>query len=699
MLKKPLLYKYCILFILLLALVGCEEDEMGVYSLENYQSGWKGNVGISDTYDPGGDFWTIMTSGSDPECAALNRSRRYRNHEVVIQTIIPVPGDSRKHWDQFDLVFFYGHHNTIVPPHPHDTFSYSNYVGGSWVSNSGYLDLIGWGHTTPYDYYPTRPITNANSYPGAVTYLYNQYTSSLLGGNYDYGGGTRSWHEHWNDPVQSFNYGELGDIDLEWLILYGCQAVITANEDGSYNPLAYRCFMPVSGKYHIIMGHYISYYTYQMEPLASFAYDLLAKVPIQQAYFDTDPDNNTSAIAAEKSPFPGWAASVMENDRWRDPMEDNEDACTFTQRWIVPAGWVASHRAAAPVAAAPAAAVAQNMEQAPPQTESLDLKKIEIKSPEVRKLLKADTINVRNPKTYYLPTGALPDLKTETPKDGVCKEQLETMARKLPGFQKGKIKSSAGIYTIEGKEAAGWISRHSGSFKLTRTAGAKIAATQLSESDALRKALHYVAAQQWVGLSEGEEMDVIFVSVVKNALTVSGDAARRAGKKEKDDGGEDTAKFKLVEEFKSHYYVGFGRRYNGVPVIGSRLVVRMDAVGEPVMVTKNWRKIAGLETARKQTETTARSVEDIKALLIKDPVFRQKFKPEGDKKDTGYSAADIKIVNLQCGYMEAPVNYKQDAFVLGAVVGFKVGKTGEGYSQLVIPLRDVDKGKSLWGKR
>jgi hypothetical protein len=120
------------------------------------------------------------------------------------------------------------------------------------------LDDIGWGHLTPYDYYPTRPIANADVHPAAVTYLYNEYTSSLLGGSYDYDGGNRPWQQRWNDPIQYFSYGELGDLDLEWLILHGCQAVITANEDGTYNNLAVRCFCPVSGRYHI-MGHYISY--------------------------------------------------------------------------------------------------------------------------------------------------------------------------------------------------------------------------------------------------------------------------------------------------------------------------------------------------------------------------------------------------------------------------------------------------------
>jgi hypothetical protein len=269
-------------------------------------------------------------------------SHRLHNNEVHIQTVIPISGDSYKSWDQYDLVFFYGHNNTIVPPHPHHWFGYYNYVAGSWVYDSGYLDTIGWGHTTNYDYWATRPINNANVHPGSVTYLYHQYTSSLIGDVYDYSGGNLPWRRHWNDPLQYETYDKLGELDLEWLILHGCQAVITASEDGTYNSLALNAFAPVHGRWHIILGHYKSYYTSQLTPLVSFANDLLAFVPIQTAYFDTDPDNNSSAIAAETMPF-SWAGSTMENDEWANAMSDYPGTNLFSQRWIIPLGTLASH--------------------------------------------------------------------------------------------------------------------------------------------------------------------------------------------------------------------------------------------------------------------------------------------------------------------------------------------------------------------
>jgi hypothetical protein len=344
LLKKTSLRTLYMLFICLLCgCTKCTERELGVYTLCSYENGWKGNVCVNSAYDPYCDFWNIMTSGSGSPYADTDNSQQFLNSEVNIQSVIPIPGDGIKSWDEFDLVFFYGHNNTIVPPHPHDSFGYYNYEGGVWVHKSGFLDEILWGDTTNYDYYAIRPIDYADQYPGALTYLYYEYTSSLLGGLYDYGGGGHHWRLHWNDPLEYLVYGQLGDIDLEWLILHGCQAVITANMDGSYNSLGLSCFHWVQGKFHIVMGHYKSYYCSQMQPLASFAYDLMDSVPIQTAYFDTDPDWNTSAIAAEKFPFEGWANSTMVNDKWDAAVDDYEDTSIFTQRWIVSLGIISSH--------------------------------------------------------------------------------------------------------------------------------------------------------------------------------------------------------------------------------------------------------------------------------------------------------------------------------------------------------------------
>ncbi len=341
-------------FLLLLSIVfmsmlfsGCpceSERELGVYSLYSYEDSWKGYVGVSSAFDPYEDFWNVMNGGSGAPYADDEDSKRYKNEQVNILSVLPIPGDTIKGWDDFDLVFFYGHNNMIVPPHPHDLFGYYTYNGTTWTYNTGYLDDIGWGYTTPYDYYTYPGVTTGNTHPGSVTYLYYKYTSCLLGGLYHYGQGTgHQWRLHWDDPVQTTVYEQLGNKDLEWLILHGCQAVITADEYGVYNSMGLQCFHWTQGSFHIVLGHYISYYTYMLEPLAGFAYDLLDTVPVQEAYFDVDPDNNSSAIAAEPNPFPGWPNSTMSTDNWINPLSDNKDASIFTQRWITPVGGLGSH--------------------------------------------------------------------------------------------------------------------------------------------------------------------------------------------------------------------------------------------------------------------------------------------------------------------------------------------------------------------
>jgi hypothetical protein len=327
-------------------LSSCNERKLGVYSLCVYEGSWKESICVDPEYDPYYDFWETMTGESTWPYADADDSRRYRNSEVNMLTALPIPGDNLKGWDEFDLVFFYGHNNMIVPPHPHDLFGYYTYDGTTWTEHWDYLDDIDWGHTTPYCYYSDPLcVTSGDKYPGSVTYLYYKYTSCLLGGVYHYGQGTgHNWRLHWNDPVQTTMYQQLGSKDLEWLILHGCQAVITANLDGSYNSMGLQCFHWVQGSFHIILGHYHTFGTNQLdEDLSQFARDLLRMVPIQEAYFDIDPDENTSAIAAEANPFPGWANSAMATDQWTLSSPDHKDASIFTQRWITQEGTIGVH--------------------------------------------------------------------------------------------------------------------------------------------------------------------------------------------------------------------------------------------------------------------------------------------------------------------------------------------------------------------
>jgi hypothetical protein len=329
----------------LLLFSGCPATRLGVYSLEQYQNYWKGSVYVGPEEDPYDDFWTIMTDPASADPAELSKSDRYKDSEVNSDVVLMIPDDGKRGWDDYDLVFFYGHHNMAVPPYLHHDFTIYTYESGSWNSTVYPANsTVNWGVDPPYDYYAIRPITIADNWPGSVTYLHNKYTSAFVGALYHYGAyPTYKYRIEWDDPLGTFDGEKLGSKQLEWLILHGCQAVITANYYGTaYDDKGLRAFMHTQGKWHIILGHYHSYYTYMLSDLGDFALDLQNGVPVQEAYFNTDPWTNSSAIAAEKEPFT-WGNSTMENDRWGDPVADIPGATIFSQRWIQDMGTVADH--------------------------------------------------------------------------------------------------------------------------------------------------------------------------------------------------------------------------------------------------------------------------------------------------------------------------------------------------------------------
>jgi hypothetical protein len=314
--------------------------KLGAYSLYQYEKNWEGKDWKDSIYadpsdDPYEDFWNFMVAGSGAYSVDKGSSERFKNQEVTIKTVIPIPGDNLKSWDDFDMVFFYGHNNTIPPP----DYDFACYVNkqGNWKEEK---TCYHWGSPgMPFDYYASGSIKNSATFPGAVTYLYHTCTASLLGDPYDYGGGEpegspQFWKVHWNDTPQQIQYGKLGAQNLKWLILHGCQAVVTADSDGKYSSVAYKALSEVHGGYHIILGHYKSRYVTQLQPLKPFGFDLICGVPVQTAYFDADPIYYTSAIAAEQTPF-YWATSTMVNDTWLSPMSLPSATNAFSQRWIV----------------------------------------------------------------------------------------------------------------------------------------------------------------------------------------------------------------------------------------------------------------------------------------------------------------------------------------------------------------------------
>jgi len=88
--------------------------ELGVYSLYQYGQyngeDWKSPVQPLPQADPAENFWYTMTGGTSSEYAHHASCRR-RNFSVNRHTVFPISGDGWRDWDQFDMVFFYGHNN------------------------------------------------------------------------------------------------------------------------------------------------------------------------------------------------------------------------------------------------------------------------------------------------------------------------------------------------------------------------------------------------------------------------------------------------------------------------------------------------------------------------------------------------------------------------------------------------------------
>lgn len=308
---------------------------------------------------------------------------------------------------------------------------------------------------------------------------------------------------------------------------------------------------------------------------------------------------------------------------------------------------------------------------------AIDLTRVKIESPFAREVLKKDYIKVRKRRTEYVPSGEVPVLELELVKDEECKRQLKqiTAMHSKQQINDEEIKMTGNIYVAKITTASYWISRSSGAYKFTETANSMAVPTKIKDfKQAVQMALDYVGRHRLIELTNGEEVDILFVSTVRNVLTTV---------------DEKKGPEKPIEEFTSDYYVGFGRRYNDIPILDSRLVIRLDGEGNVTSVQKNWRKISkvGIEKARISTKT-------IQDIIISDPMFYKRYTAEPR------SAKDIHIVDKKCGYMESPVNYSQAKLRPGCNISFKIGDSlAESYPQIIIPLEDNMNIETLWGEK
>jgi hypothetical protein len=303
----------------------------------------------------------------------------------------------------------------------------------------------------------------------------------------------------------------------------------------------------------------------------------------------------------------------------------------------------------------------------------LDLGEVSIDSRIARDFLGTDAIRVRNPGTNYRPLSPLPVLSLEPVTDPDCRDILEQLINKYS--LDGDVFYMKDIFVLKGPGVAAWVSRASGAFKMTKTHDGTSTQTSIDSMQALQLALDHVAGEQLVQLSDYEELDVLFVSTVKNTVVQVDVEAPSDG-------------------FVSDHYVGFGRRYRGVPIVGSKLILRLDGNGDVVMVQRNWRRIEQFGALEARVIDT-----QLEQLIATDPGLVENL-PE-----KRISAEDIHIVSEHCGYLEAPVDFFQQQLRPGCQVAFRIGDRGdEALSQIVLSLesgvsRDQILGSQSYGQR
>jgi hypothetical protein len=229
-----------------------------------------------------------------------------------------------------------------------------------------------------------------------------------------------------------------------------------------------------------------------------------------------------------------------------------------------------------------------------------------------------------------------------------------------------EVQDLGDVVSVEKAGVVCWVSRISGAYKLTRINNSMSIPTTLPDfKNAVQIALDHVGKNGVLQLATDEKVDVLFVSAVKNHL-VSGDGTTAP-----------------PQPFTSDYYVGFGRRYKGVPIVGSQLVIRLDGNGNVAMIKKIWRPI--ISETGKQAHITDKSIED---LVDQHPQV----------SDEGVLSGDIRITGIRAGYMEAPVSYKQEYLRPGCIASYTIGDSGEMlHPQLVMSLEDGGTVETMWG--
>ena len=279
-------------------------------------------------------------------------------------------------------------------------------------------------------------------------------------------------------------------------------------------------------------------------------------------------------------------------------------------------------------------------------TDDLDinLANYKIRDASVTKALGIETIPVRK-KSYTLPQIRVPLLKLREVNEDQPRIELNEIVKmhfkgKLPSI---RIKDYTDIMVTDVGNTLYYINKASGAYTFSIRENIMSLPTTISDHrEAVEIALKYVVQNNLVTQGPNETIDLLYVTTVMNA-------AVKVGKTEP------------FVEYPADYFVAFGRRYRGVPVVGSYLILRIGDDGKLFGVQKTWRTI---ESESGEWVTT------------------------NDPLRTDDSLSGMKIVGTVSGYIEGPVGNTQVMMGPGCIQTYRslgASETSQA-SQTLLPL-------------
>ncbi len=436
---------------------------------------------------------------------------------------------------------------------------------------------------------------DAETNPFAIFYTTNPFTSVIVGQDFDPSG---YWYEDWygsvidgEHPVAHASHS-LGYRDTEWIVAHGCSALPVVYQPSTTNsaiPDGKNIWSKFWHKLHIVFGHNSGIYLTQEPELGPYATSLKTGVPMRQAYFDIHTNfyqdyGVPTALSAENDDSRTWIVScwphyycpphweyhpsqtMMYTDKWTSQNSDIPNPTWWFTSWKVGNNSYEGYDVQGANGSA-AGTGADGLYISADVGELLSSRgRISLRGRE-------NTVETNNVGTLRF---------TEYTDDEVLQE-----ARYLKtafGFTANdELKERASGFVVTGEHETLYINKGNSSFKY-RKLNADVVPVEMEYQEAVEEALVIVNQLDILRLKEGETLELMGVNKTWNAFY---DGGAPLPEQVQIAGYDPDAPDKFVSEVE----VVFGRRYYGIPILGSKLIVRMGANAELTGVSKFWRDI------------------------------------------------------------------------------------------------------------